>query len=50
VDGQFSLQIREKEKRKETNREKSKGAVSVYRVNVGPGTRKMHFLPTKHTF
>ena len=31
------------------NLEKPKGAVSVYRVNVGPGTKKMQFLPTKRT-
>jgi hypothetical protein len=33
------------------NLEKPKGAVSVYRVDVGPGTKKMQqFLPTKRTF
>ena len=32
------------------NLEQSKGAFSVYRVNVGPGTKKMQFLPTKRTF
>ncbi len=31
------------------NLENSKGAVFVDRVNVGPGTRKMQFLPANHT-
>jgi hypothetical protein len=26
------------------------GISRVYRVNVGPGTKKMQFLPTKRTF
>ena len=32
------------------NLEKPKGAVSVNRVDVGPGTKKMQSLPTKRTF